>query len=255
MLLGFTKYKSSGNNFIIIDNRDRKYKFTGEQIKFLCDFKNGIGSDGLLVINKSKNLDFKVDFYNPDSTKAFCGNGSLCVLHYLRNKKVIGNTSSFSSLKKKYTAKLNSKISLKINDINSYSCVENGYFIDSGAPHHIRFVDDANSHDIENEAKLIRKYDYYKKKQYNLNLVSFVGSNSIYVRTFEKGVERETLSCGTGAVASVIASSIYKNISINKVITRGGKLNVLFNRVNNYKFTDIYLIGNPKEVFKGEITL
>ena len=71
MLLGFTKYKSSGNNFIIIDNRDRKYKFTGEQIKFLCDFKNGIGSDGLLVINKSKNLDFKVDFYNPDSTKAF----------------------------------------------------------------------------------------------------------------------------------------------------------------------------------------
>ncbi len=89
----------------------------------------------------------------------------------------------------------------------------------------------------------------------NLNLVSFVGSNSIYVRTFEKGVERETLSCGTGAVASVIASSIYKNISINKVITRGGKLNVLFNRVNNYKFTDIYLIGNPKEVFKGEITL
>ena len=89
----------------------------------------------------------------------------------------------------------------------------------------------------------------------DLNLVSFVGSNSIYVRTFEKGVERETLSCGTGAVASVIASSIYKNISINKVITRGGKLNVLFNRVNNYKFTDIYLIGNPKEVFKGEITL
>ena len=102
---------------------------------------------------------------------------------------------------------------------------------------------------------MIREYDYYKKKQCNLNLVSFVGSNSIYVRTFEKGVERETLSCGTGAVASVIASSIYKNLSINKVITRGGKLNVLFNRVTDYKFTDIYLIGNPKEVFKGEITI
>ncbi len=255
MLLSFIKYNSSGNAFIIIDNRNRKYKFTDEQIKLLCDFKSGIGSDGLLIINKSKNLDFKLDFYNPDSTKAFCGNGSLCVLHYLKNKKVIGNTSLFSSLKKKYTAKLNSKISLKINDIDSYSCVENDYFIDSGAPHHIRFVDDANTYDIENEAKLIRKYVYYKKKQCNVNLVSFVGNNSIYVRTFEKGVERETLSCGTGAIAAVIASSIYKNLSINKVITRGGKLNVLFNRINNYKFKDIYLIGNPKEVFKGEITL
>ena len=255
MLLGFIKYKSSGNNFIIVDNRDRKYKITGEQIKFLCDFKNGIGSDGLIIINQSRNLDFKLDFYNPDSTKAFCGNGSLCVLHYLKHKKVIGNASLFSSLKKKYTAKLNSKISLKMNDIDSYSCIGNDYFIDSGAPHHIRFVDDANSFDIEKEVKLIRRSDCFKKKQYNVNLVSFIGSNSIYVRTFEKGVERETLSCGTGAVASVIASSIYKNLSINKVITRGGKLNVLFNRVTDYKFTDIYLIGNPKEVFKGEITI
>ena len=123
-----------------------------------------LNSDKLIIINQSRNLDFKLDFYNPDSTKAFCGNGSLCVLHYLKHKKVIGNASLFSSLKKKYTAKLNSKISLKMNDIDSYSCIGNDYFIDSGAPHHIRFVDDANSFDLEKEVKLKRRSDCFKKK-------------------------------------------------------------------------------------------
>ena len=254
MKIKYFKYQSSGNNFILIDCINQKFNFDGK-INTLITHPIVKKSDGILFLTNSKKSDFILSFYNPDGSSGFCGNGSLCSLHYLKAKNQIQETATFSSLGKRYSAKISSEISLKMKNITSFKCFDDEYFIDSGAPHHIKFVDNVNSFDIKIEADLIRKRPFYRLKDCNVNLVSYLGDGSIYVRTFEKGVERETLSCGTGAVASVIAFSLYKNHSVNKVKTKGGMLKVFFKRNKLYKFSDIYLIGQPKEEYSGEILI
>jgi len=254
MKIKYFKYQSSGNNLILIDCINQKFNFDGK-INTLISNPIIKKSDGILFLTSSKKSDFILSFYNPDGSSGFCGNGSLCSLHYLKAKNQIQETATFSSLGKRYSAKISSEISLKMKNITSFKCFDDEYFIDSGAPHHIKFVDNVNSFDIKIEADLIRKRPFYRLKDCNVNLVSYLGDGSIYVRTFEKGVERETLSCGTGAVASVIAFSLYKNHSVNKVKTKGGMLKVFFKRNKLYKFSDIYLIGQPKEEYSGEILI
>tara|TARA_B000000475_G_scaffold39726_1_gene29441 strand:- start:1065 stop:1829 length:765 start_codon:yes stop_codon:yes gene_type:complete len=252
MKIKYFKYQSSGNNFILIDVISENINF---DIKINTLISNPIikKSDGILILANSKKNNFDLSFYNPDGSRGFCGNGSLCSLHYLKAKNEIKETASFLSLGKKYFAKISSEISLKMKNIKSFKSFNDEYFIDSGAPHHIKFVDDANSFDIKKEANLIRKRSLYRLTDCNVNLVSDLGNGSIYVRTFEKGVERETLSCGTGAVASVIAFSLHKNYSVNNIITKGGELKVFFKRSKKNYFTEIFLIGNPKEEYSGEI--
>ncbi len=254
MKVKYFKYQSSGNNFILIDCISQKINFNNK-INTLIRHHIVKESDGILILTNSKKYDFILSFYNPDGSRSFCGNGSLCSLHYLKEKNQIKEIASFSSLGKRYSAKISFEISLKMKNITSFKCFNDEYFIDSGARHHVKFVGDANSFDIKKEADIIRNRPFYRLNDCNVNLVSDLGDGSIYVRTFEKGVERETLSCGTGAVASVIAFSLHKNYSVKKVITQGGILKVLFKRSTLNRFSCIYLIGNPREEYTGEIII
>ncbi len=254
MPIQFYKYQSSGNNFILIDNISQKKKLK-TKLSQILKHKEVKNSDGLLVLEGSKKYDFELIFFNPDGSKSFCGNGSLCSLHYLRSVNKIQGFSSFFSYGRKYTAQIDSEISIKMKDIKSYDCFNNEYFINSGAPHHVKFVDDVKKYNINEEADSIRNRPFYRNNDCNVNLVSVSENNSISIRTFEKGVERETLSCGTGAVASAVAYSLHKNLKVNKVKTIGGELNVFFNRTDDLHFFDIFLKGNPSLEYKGWIYL
>ena len=252
MKIKYFKYQSAGNNFILIDCINQNFNFYSK-INTLISNPIIKKSDGILFLTSSNKYDFILSFYNPDGSRGFCGNGSLCSLHYLKAKNQIQEIANFLSYGKRYSAKIGNAISLKMQNITSFKCFNDEYFIDSGAPHHIKFVDNVDSFDIKKEANLIRKRPFYRLNDCNVNLVSDLGNGSIYVRTYEKGVERETLSCGTGAVASIIAFSLYKKSSINKVITKGGGLKVFFKMSKKKHFTDILLIGHPKEESSGDI--
>ncbi len=254
MQIQFYKYQSSGNNFILIDliSQDTNYYNLIERL-----IKDPVvrKSDGILFISKSNENDFELSFYNPDGSESFCGNGSLCSLHYLRSNNKINDEALFSCQNHEYSAIINSEIKLKMQDITSYKYFGKDYFINTGAPHHVKFVDDANNFDIKKEATAIRNLPFYEQMDCNVNVVSDLGNGSIYVRTFEKGVERETLSCGTGAVASVIAFSLKNKYNVEKVMTRGGELKVTFQKNRLNEFTNIYLIGNPLLEYQGKIHL
>lgn len=256
MQLHFYKYQSSGNSFILIDNLENKISLLKSQIIKLCDYSFGVGSDGLIILSSVLGMDFEIIFYNPDGSLSFCANGSLCALHFLKKNKFIHGECSFKAFDGLHTAIIENYIHLKMKDIDKYTKLDNGYYLNSGAPHHVKFVNGELLHvNIIKEYKNIRKHNFYKKKLCNINLVSIEGEKTISIRTFEKGVNRETLSCGTGAVASVVATSIKENLVINSVKTKGGKLKVVFNKNKKDKFSDIYLIGYPQEVFRGKINL
>tara|TARA_Y100000768_G_scaffold162113_1_gene121265 strand:+ start:3814 stop:4578 length:765 start_codon:yes stop_codon:yes gene_type:complete len=254
MLIKYSKYNSAGNNFILINCINQKINFL-KILNLIIANPLVRESDGLLFISNSKKYNFNLSFYNPDGSNSFCGNGSLCALYHLKENDFISKEASFTSFGQKYTAEINDHITLKLKDIDDFKRLKNGYFINSGAPHHVKFVDEADNFNIENEASLIRGLPFYKINDCNFNLVSRLNNNSVYVRTFEKGVERETLSCGTGAVASVIAYALEKNKIINRVITKGGELNVYFEIKNSIKFSKIFLRGNPKYEYTDEILL
>jgi len=255
MQLHFYKYQSSGNSFILIDNLENKTSLLKSQIIKLCDYSFGVGSDGLIILSSVLGMDFEIIFYNPDGSLGFCANGSLCALHFLK-KKFISRDCSFKAFDGIHMAIIENDIHLKMKDINKYKKLDNGYYLNSGAPHHVKFVNgELLNLNIIKEYKDIRKHNFYKKKLCNINLVFIEGKNTISIRTFEKGVNRETLSCGTGVVASVIATFIKENLVINSIKTKGGKLKVIFNKNKKDKFSDIYLIGSPQEVFTGKINL
>ncbi|MEE3112969.1 MAG: diaminopimelate epimerase, partial [Bacteroidota bacterium] len=211
--------------------------------------------DGLIILSSVLGMDFEIIFYNPDGSLGFCANGSLCALHFFK-KKFISRDCSFKAFDGIHMAIIENDIHLKMKDINKYKKLDNGYYLNSGAPHHVKFVNgELLNLNIIKEYKDIRKHNFYKKKLCNINLVFIEEEKTISIRTFEKGVNRETLSCGTGAVASVVATSIKENLVINSIKTKGGKLKVIFNKNKKDKFSDIYLIGSPQEVFRGKINL
>ena len=256
MLINFYKYQSSGNSFLLVDDLQNKINLNKSQIVKLCDFSYGVGSDGLIIIKPSKESDFELQFFNPDGSKGFCGNGSLCALDFLKNKKFINNYCNFVAFDGIHEAKINNDIYLKMKNINFYEKINNDYYINSGAPHYIRFIDhNLKRIDIVNESMIIKNNDFLKKNPCNIDFISLEDKGVIYVRTFEKGVDRETLSCGTGAIASAIAFSIKKNLKIDYVRMKGGILKVDYKKNKNNTFSDIYLIGNPKKVFNGEIRI
>tara|TARA_B110000014_G_scaffold257242_1_gene241531 strand:+ start:801 stop:1565 length:765 start_codon:yes stop_codon:yes gene_type:complete len=243
MQVNYFKYQSSGNNFVLIDNIKQKTDFKPIMTK-LIDSQHVKESDGVLIINRSDKYDFNLNFYNPDGTSSFCGNGSLCSLHYLYNKNFLNDSSHFISYGINCLAKIGSEIKLKMIDIKSVIKIYDGYFVNSGAPHFIKFLDyDINKIDMQKEVTKIKSYDFYLKTPFNINFVQRK-KDHILIRTFEKGVERETLSCGTGAVAAIVASSQIYEDRFNLIKAKGGDLNVNYERRDEL-FQNIYLSASP----------
>ena len=258
MKIKFQKYQGTGNDFIIIDNRSLKFPITNTKlIKRLCDRKIGIGSDGLIVINPSKNTDFDMLYFNSDGNLgSMCGNGARCSVKFAQNNDFIKRETIFNAFDGNHSATITGNmvyLSMKnVKDIKTYG---KDLFLDTGSPHYVRIVDELDDFDVYNNGRKVRNSPVFKKKGINVNFVKVISESEFYVRTYERGVENETLSCGTGVTAVALAMynlgvTKLKHIKIN---TKGGILSVKF-MPKDYGFEKIILSGNVDFVFKGEFT-
>ena len=258
MKINFDKYHGCGNDFIIINNLSNTFpKDSDNQIKKICNRRFGIGADGLILINYNDKFPFEMIYYNSDGKiSTMCGNGGRCVMHYCYNNDIIDNKSEFLACDGIHYGIINDDyVKVSMSDVNGYEKYNDYLFLNTGSPHLVKFVDDVSSLDLINISRNIQKSNRFDNGV-NVNLVSRKNDNLYQIRTYERGVEDETLSCGTGAVASALALNILSLINSKTVNldTKGGLLTVDFNKSNS-KYTDIHLSGKVKKVFTGILEL
>jgi diaminopimelate epimerase len=256
----FTKYHGTGNDFIMIDNRDLRFDLNSQQIQHLCDRHFGIGSDGLILIEPPRHhgQDFYMNFYNPDGSSSFCGNGSRCAVKFASELGMIAESCSFAAIDGPHEATLSkNEIAVKMKDV--YEIVHRGdgaYFLNTGSPHYVQIVRSVEQIDIHSEAKPIRYHEDFAPSGTNVNFIEKLSNNMIRMRTFERGVEDETLSCGTGVTAAAIVFAIHEQLDGEiQVHTRGGELAVSFDKNIKNHFSNIFLKGPAKKVFSGTISV
>lgn len=250
----FYKYQGTGNDFILIDGFNHPdIILSASDIQEMCHRTFGIGADGLMILKPKEGYDFEMDFYNSDGRPgSMCGNGGRCIVAFAHQLNIIDGETKFWAPDGEHTALFEStdKISLKMGNVDDFDEHDLGLFIDTGSPH---LIVPKNKHDfnVYEEGKNIRYSEKYKSKGVNVNFVDF-SSRPIYLGTYERGVENETYSCGTGTVAAALAANILEQVKPPiSLITKGGGLTVQFKTTNHKKFNDIWLTGPAKKVFKG----
>jgi len=256
MEIPFVKFQGAGNDFVMIDNRSGKWDHLSlNRIRTLCNRKYGVGADGLIKINTSADLDFEVDYYNADGSRSFCGNGARCAVAFAKTKGVNTSFVRFKAIDGVHEAsQVGGIISLLMNDVDHFSQIEEDFELNTGSPHYVRFIDDVTDFPVFEEGVAIRYAGAYKEKGINVNFVQILEKNQLFVLTYERGVEDETLSCGTGVTAAAIAFAVKNQLYGEQLIsiqTKGGQLQVTFNRVSEHTFNRIYLIGPALPVFEG----
>tara|TARA_R110002072_G_scaffold12215_8_gene53409 strand:- start:614 stop:1387 length:774 start_codon:yes stop_codon:yes gene_type:complete len=257
MEISFVKYQGTGNDFIMIDAREKTVNFSVDTIVKTCHRRFGIGADGLILINNHSACDFEMDYYNADGSQSFCGNGSRCAQAFAKQLGIIDKESIFLAIDGMHMGKsVGAEFATKMGDVNQIQKIGDDYFIHTGSPHFIKYVADINSIDVEKEGAAIRNSPAYKKEGTNVNFVS-VAEDCLMVRTYERGVEAETYSCGTGVTAVAISYLHQINSSQNqvKISTKGGDLLILLKRESDTNFKNIWLQGPAQEVYKGVINI
>ena len=255
MTIPFYKYQGTGNDFVIIDNRNGLFpKDNHSMIAKICDRRFGIGADGLLLLESHHKVDFIMVYYNADGKLgSMCGNGGRCIVHFAKYLNIIDENTVFEAVDGLHEASINNEIvSLKMNDVDTMEVTANSVFLNTGSPHHVEMVEDLKNYNVAEKGAFIRNNTYGKEGS-NINFVEKVETNLFAVRIYERGVEAETLSCGTGVTAVAIALSETNRIDANNIElhTEGGKLFVHFNKIND-TYYNVYLEGPAKQVFKGE---
>ena len=259
MNITFYKYQGTGNDFIVIDNRNQSFpKNSTAIIQKLCHRRFGIGADGLMLLENDKEYDFRMRYFNSDGNEgSMCGNGGRCIVAFANRLGVIGNTTTFNAVDGIHHAKISGQIvSLGMNDVLGIQTFSDHVFLDTGSPHHVTFTKNIDELDVYNEGRKIRYGKPYFESGTNVNFVEKVNDNTFKVRTYERGVENETLSCGTGVTAVALSGSFLQLSSADEIHlqTRGGELKVSFKKEND-GFTEIFLTGPATFVFKGEINI
>lgn len=257
MRVKFEKYQATGNDFVMIDNRSDHFPVNDEAlITKLCDRRFGVGGDGLILVEESDKADFTMVYFNADGAPgSFCGNGSRAATRYAESLGMISGNGSLMAFDGLHKAEIRPDvIKISMTDVQNGSKVLDGTFIDTGSPHYVEFRDHLNSIDVFTEGKILRENETFKPGGTNVNFVSINDPSSIEVRTFERGVENETLSCGTGVTAAALAAMADDGIHSVNVKTLGGKLIVEFERRGN-EFRNVYLIGPAEKVFSGKIEI
>ncbi len=259
MNLRFVKYQGTGNDFIMIDNRSGEWDdLSISTIRKLCDRRFGIGADGLIKINVIEGYDFEVDYYNSDGSKSFCGNGARCSVTFAHELGFTSDSVSFMAIDGTHEAlKKNGLVHLKMNDVAEIDDSQKEFVLNTGSPHFIHFTENVRDFDILAYGKQIRYSDKYKQEGINVNAIHQLDAHSFEIRTYERGVEDETLSCGTGVTAAALALGKKNEITGDfeyEVKSQGGDLSVKF-RNTGTGFTDIWLIGPAESVFKGEVNV
>ncbi len=259
MQLHFSKYHGCGNDFIILDNRAGSIKLSIQQVKHLCDRHFGIGADGLMLLETEKGYDFRMVYYNSDgNVSSLCGNGSRCITSLAKTLEIIKDKAHFLAADGEHFSEINGKeIALKMNDMNNIEDHKDFYFLDTGSPHVVKWVKNLKEYDVFTEGRKIRQSEPFNSKGgTNVNFIEQT-AEGIFVRTYERGVENETLSCGTGVTASaLVVALLNKSTSDNhcKINTPGGDFTVTFNK-KGASFSDIWLKGPATFVYEGNITI
>jgi len=260
MKLTFYKYQGTGNDFVMIDNRDGKFpKEDTALVAKLCDRRFGIGADGLILLENDPETDFRMVYYNSDgNTSSMCGNGGRCLVSFAKSLNVIEKETTFIATDGLHHATIfdNGTVSLQMKDVDTIEITAEHVFLDTGSPHHVQMEENLKEFDVKTQGANIRYSDMYGKAGSNVNFVNQDNENTFSIRTYERGVEDETLSCGTGATAVAIAMKALGKTHSDKINlnVEGGKLEVSFTE-NNEKFTDVFLKGPATFVFKGEIEI
>jgi diaminopimelate epimerase len=260
MHIKFYKYQGTGNDFVMIDNRlDTFPKNDVRLIERLCHRRFGIGADGLILLENDLDTDFKMVYYNSDGNQStMCGNGGRCLVAFAKKLDIITNATAFMAIDGLHHAWVNADelVSLQMIDVNEIS-IENDYtYLNTGSPHHVQIVDDLVHYDVKEKGSAIRYGNLYGKEGSNINFVKKVNDYTFALRTYERGVEDETLACGTGATAVAIAMHATAQ-TVDNTITidvEGGKLLVSFEAKNN-KYSNVVLTGPAEFVFEGTVEI
>jgi diaminopimelate epimerase len=257
MKIHFFKYQATGNDFVLIDNRPGFLHFSKEQIGQLCSRRFGVGADGLILIENDPDANFSVNYYNNDGSQSLCGNGSRAAVHFASSLGLINGKARFSAYDGIHDAELlnSGVVRLKMHDVSKIDRIGEDFLIDTGSPHLVRIVDNVAQYPVVEQGKAIRYGEPFRKNGVNVNFVELSDGNSIFIRTYERGVEDETLSCGTGVTASALAVASLGYSSPVYVKSRGGELSVEFKTSQSATFQDIYLVGPAKMVYEGDLEL
>jgi diaminopimelate epimerase len=258
MNIAFNKYQGAGNDFIIIDNRNGKFNPDDSKlINRLCDRRFGIGADGLILISSNARADFEMKYFNSDGKiGSMCGNGGRCTAHFAHKFEIAGKKQKFIAFDGLHEAEVTKDIvRLQMADVNEYKIIDGSYFLNTGSPHYVVFTRGIDKINVNEEGRKLRWSPKFAPGGTNVNFVE-VRKNGLYLRTFERGVEEETLACGTGVTASAIASVLAGHFDTGPVSVkaRGGNLKVEFS-VKNKKITGVWLTGPATYVFDGIIRI
>jgi diaminopimelate epimerase len=260
MNVHFFKYQGTGNDFIIVDNRTKEYNyFSAEQIRRLCDRRFGIGADGLMLLNEKTGYDFEMKYYNSDGKEgSMCGNGGRCMAKFAYQLGIHRNSYNFLAPDGPHEAEIDTdgSISLKMKNVDTVKKLHSDFILNTGSPHYIKMVTDVMNIDVLKKGQEIRYSKEYEKEGINVNFVEQIGDDKIIVRTYERGVENETYSCGTGVTAAALVCFHNENgYNDVEVKTLGGNLTVEFDRVNDGRYENIWLCGPVEKAFEGTVEL
>ncbi|HUR30501.1 MAG TPA: diaminopimelate epimerase [Saprospiraceae bacterium] len=260
----FVKYHGAGNDFILIDDRRGLWsdRIHDSWVAHVCHRRFGIGADGLIILQPGiDGADFFMKYYNSDGrTSTFCGNGGRCIVAFAAKLGMNNGTFKFLGTDGWHSGVINEdeSVCLSMTEVHQIDRVdEKSYTLFTGSPHYVTFDDDLQNIDVRETGRAIRNSQPFSKEGINVNFIESLGPSEIKIRTYERGVEDETMACGTGVVAAAIANAFHNNDFSGECIVHasGGDLNVRFSRKDAENFTEVMLIGPAEEVFRGEIDL
>ncbi|GAB3234228.1 diaminopimelate epimerase [Hymenobacter seoulensis] len=262
MMLSFFKYQGTGNDFVMVDDRAMQFDENNHQlVRFLCDRRRGIGADGLILLRPHGQYDFEMVYFNADGyLGSMCGNGGRCTVAFAKQLGVIEDTTHFLAADGPHEGRVDADgtVHLRMQDVIGQQEVdEYGIFLDTGSPHLVRFQPPSTLAELNvfTEGRSIRYNERFREKGTNINFVEApaVPGQPWQVRTYERGVEDETLSCGTGVTAVALAASRRGATSPVHLRTPGGDLHVAFDAKPDGSFTNVFLSGPATRVFQGSI--
>jgi diaminopimelate epimerase len=260
MTVPFFKYQGTGNDFVIIDNRNGAYtSLTKQQISHICNRRFGVGADGLMLLENTEGYDFKMVYFNADGSEStMCGNGGRCLVKFAYHIGLHKNSFNFLAVDGAHQAEITTDglVRLKMVDVNNVEEHDAYSILNTGSPHYIKFDEDVEAVDVLKEGSVIRNSERFKTEGINVNFTEQLKNDAIFVRTYERGVENETYSCGTGVTAAALVFAHNDNgFNQVRVKTLGGMLSVEFYKINSYTFNNIWLCGPALLVYSGTITI
>jgi len=259
MRLFFSKYQGTGNDFIMVDNRKQGFIPDEKIVKALCHRRTGVGADGLIIVEPHDTYDFSMRYFNADGHEStMCGNGGRCAIAFAYAEGICSKKPFFMAADGLHEGIIDGKlVHLKMQDVDKISKIDKGFFLDTGSPHFVVFTNGVKDFPVFQEGRKIRYRKEFAPRGTNVNFVEIINQTTLFNRTYERGVEEETLSCGTGSVAAALVF-VYTRHNVSSpvtVLTQGGTLRIFFKAKEYGKFTDIWLQGFATAVFNGTITI